>query len=116
RACLQHADDEDHKVKQALSAGPRIFRKVYLHENVNGGEEECVADPMQYLNEYDEFLILREESVHSETCRVTQDSEDHRRTPAEPLERRGENSHREDLGDLADTHDRHDPVTRTDHD
>ncbi len=70
---------------------------------------------MQHLNEYDEFLVLREEGVHSEARRVSQDSEDHRRTPAEPLERRGENSHREDLGDLTDTHDRHDPVAGNTH-
>ena len=41
---------------------------------------------------------------------VAEDADDHRRAPAEALQRRAEDEHREDLRDLADAHDRHDPV------
>ena len=65
---------------------------------------------MQHLDQDDQPRVLREIRVNAEPGRVAENADDHRRLPAQLDEHRAEHEHREDLGDLADAHDRRDPV------
>src|SRR4051812_22418800 len=45
---------KNHQVEQSLSAGARILREKFIHENVDGGEKERVADAVENLHENDQ--------------------------------------------------------------
>src|ERR1043166_5495983 len=104
------AKPEDHQVKQSLSAGTRVLREKFVHENVNRCKKECVANAVKNVHRHDESLVLREKCEHGETRRVSQDADNHRRLPTESFERCAEHEHGENFRDLANTHHRHDPI------
>src|SRR5690349_8894364 len=56
----ERAKAKDHQVKQSLRAGAGIFWEELVHENVNRGEKECVADAVENIDGHNEALMLRE--------------------------------------------------------
>ena len=86
----QRAEAENHQVEQPLRAGARVLREELVHEDVDRREEERVADAVEHVDQDDELLVLRQEGEHREPRRMAEDADDHRRAPAELLQRHAE--------------------------
>ena len=65
RVGRQRARSQDHRVEEALGAGPHVFREILIHEDIDCGEEEPVADAVQRLDGGNGRRI-REKGVHQE--------------------------------------------------
>ena len=77
---------QDHHVEQSLRTGANVLGKILVDEDVNRGEEEGVADAVQYLYEHDERRVLWEERVDRKARSVSQYADNHRGAPTESLE------------------------------
>src|SRR5258708_2214022 len=106
------ARSEHQQVEQSLRACANVMRKDRVHEDIEGREEEGVADAVKNLDRDDERLVFRlvEEGEHGEAHRMTEDAENHRPFPADFLEHSAEDEHRRALSHLADGGDPHDPI------
>jgi len=62
----ERADAQNHHVEQPLGAGAGVLREMFIHEDIDRGEEKRVADAVQYLDEDDQFLLLRTERINPE--------------------------------------------------
>src|SRR5947199_5573228 len=96
------ANAKNHDVEQTLGGGTHVFGKIFIHENVNRGEEKGVTNAVQSLDQHYESGMIGEESIDRKTSGVPQDAADHRGPPSEPFQSRPQNKHGEDFGDLAD--------------
>jgi len=106
----QRTEPEDHQVEQSLSARTHVGGKELIDEDVDGREEERVADAVQHIHENDDGLLLRQEGKHREARRVAENPDDHRGAPAKVLQRYSQDQHGQDFRNLPDAHHRHDPV------
>ena len=104
------ADAEDEEVEEGLGTGADVFGEGGVDEDVEGGEEEGVADAVEDLDGDDHGLIFGHEGEDAEAGGVAEDAEGHGGFPTKAGEEPAEDSHGEDFGDLADGHDGHDPL------
>ena len=104
------ANTEDEEVEEGLGAGADVFGEGCVDEDVEGGEEEGVADAVEDLDGDDHGLIFGHEGEYAKAGGVAEDAEGHGGLPTEAGEEPAEDGHGEDFGDLADGHDGHDPL------
>jgi hypothetical protein len=101
------ADPQDQQVEQALGAGADVLGEHRVDEDIDRGEEEGVADPVQQLHRHDHRDAVGEEGEDRETGGVAQHADDHGDLPSQSRQHAAQQEHGQDLGHLAQAQHHH---------
>src|SRR5438477_9728145 len=90
---------QNQEVEQPLGARASVLWKEFIHKDIDGCKEECIANAVEE-NACDDRNLVRKKCEDSKADGMAQNADGHRRAPSELLEHSSQHGHRADLGEL----------------